>query len=73
MNFLELAKQRYSSRKYKNEEIEEEKFNYVLEAGRIAPSATNAQPWIFIMVKDKNREKLRDCYIVNGLILHRFT
>lgn len=62
MDFLELAKQRYSSRKYKEKEIEEEKLNYVLEAGRIAPSANNTQPRVFIVIKDKNRGKLRDCY-----------
>ena len=62
MNFLELAKQRYSSRKYKDKNIEKEKLDYVLEAGRIAPSANNTQPWVFIVVKDKNRDKLRDCY-----------
>ncbi len=62
MDFLELAKLRYSSRKYKNKEIEKEKLHYVLEAGRIAPSANNTQPWIFIVVKDKNKEKLRACY-----------
>ncbi len=62
MNFLELAKQRYSSRKYKNKEIKEDKLHYVLEAGRIAPSANNTQPWLFIVVKSKNLEKLQDCY-----------
>ncbi len=62
MNFIELAKQRYSSRKYKNQQVEDEKLNIVLEAGRIAPSAANYQPWIFIVVKDENIEKLRACY-----------
>jgi len=62
MDFLELAKLRYSSRKYKETEIEEIKLNYILEAGRVAPSANNTQPWIFIVVKGKNRNKLRDCY-----------
>ncbi len=62
MDFLELAKRRYSSRKYKDKKVEEEKLIYVLEAGRIAPSANNAQPWVFIVVKDKNREKLKECY-----------
>lgn len=62
MDFLELAKLRYSSRKYKDKEIEKEKLDYVLEAGRIAPSANNAQPWVFMVVKDKNRDKLRTCY-----------
>ena len=62
MNFLELAKLRYSSRKYKNQKVEDEKLQYILEAGRIAPSANNMQPWVFIVVKDKNIDKLRACY-----------
>jgi len=52
MNFLELAKQRYSSRNYKNQKIEKEKMLYVLEAARIAPSAANKQPWHFILIDE---------------------
>ncbi len=62
MDFIKLAKQRYSCRKYKSTVVEEEKLNQVLEAGRIAPSAVNYQPWIFVVVKDKNLEQLRTCY-----------
>jgi nitroreductase len=62
MTFIELAKKRYSSRKYQLKAIEPEKLNLILEAGRIAPSANNAQPWIFIVVKGENLENLRMCY-----------
>jgi nitroreductase len=34
-------------------EIEAEKLNLILEAGRLAPSARNNQPWQFIVVKDR--------------------
>ena len=34
-------------------EIEPEKINTILEAGRLAPSARNNQPWRFIVVKEK--------------------
>jgi nitroreductase len=34
-------------------EIEEEKLNVILEAGRLAPSARNYQPWKFIVVQDR--------------------
>jgi len=63
MNFIELAKQRYSSRKYKSQLVDDEKLKIVLEAGRIAPSAANLQPWIFIVVKAENIENLRSCYV----------
>ncbi|MDD4428891.1 MAG: nitroreductase family protein, partial [Paludibacter sp.] len=51
--FLELVKSRQSDRSYDTERtIEREKLEYVLEAGRLAPSACNAQPWSFIVVND---------------------
>ena len=46
-NFLSLAKERCSVRKYKNTPVETEKLEAILEACRIAPSACNYQPWIF--------------------------
>ena len=41
MNFYELAKSRYSVRKFKPDAVEEEKLNKIIEAGRIAPTACN--------------------------------
>jgi nitroreductase len=58
MNFLELAKTRFSSRKYLNKPVEKEKLLKILEAARIAPSAANKQPWIFYVVQDENNKKL---------------
>lgn len=52
MDFIELAKNRYSVRKYQEREIEREKLEYVLQAGRIAPSAVNFQPWRFIVARE---------------------
>ena len=54
MTFLELAKKRYSCRHYDNRLVENEKLNLVLEAGRIAPSAVNFQPWHFIVLSNKS-------------------
>lgn len=46
MNFYEIARQRQSCRAYdENRAVEEEKLRAVLEAGRLAPSACNAQPY----------------------------
>ena len=47
MNFLELAKNRYSCRAYKSLDVEKEKLDYILECVRFAPSAVNKQPWLF--------------------------
>jgi len=63
MSFLDLAKRRYSCRKYKDTAIEKEKLDQVLEAGRIAPSAKNTQPWKFIVVQQKEHlEELCEVY-----------
>jgi len=59
MNTLELLKSRRSIRHYKSTAIEPEKVEKCLEAARWAPSASNKQPWEFLIVTDKNkREKL---------------
>ena len=46
MDFLEVAKERQSCRSYDPaRSVEQEKLEAVLEAGRLAPSACNAQPY----------------------------
>lgn len=57
MSFLELAKKRFSVRHYRDRGVEGEKLEYVLEAGRIAPSAVNYQPWYFIVARDEELRK----------------
>lgn len=47
---LELIRKRQSDRKYSKKTIEKDKLERILEAGRMAPSACNAQPWKFIAV-----------------------
>ncbi|MFO7670006.1 MAG: nitroreductase family protein [Bacteroidales bacterium] len=49
--FLDIAKRRYSCRIYDARPVEEEKLNLVLEAGRVAPSAVNYQPWHFFVIR----------------------
>lgn len=53
MAFLEIARKRYSVRKYQDLAVEKEKILQILEAARIAPSAVNFQPWHFIALTDK--------------------
>jgi nitroreductase len=52
MEVLDAVEQRRSIRRYKNKEIEEEKLRNVLEAARLAPSASNRQEWKFVVVRD---------------------
>ena len=53
MNFLELVKVRQSVRSYAEQRVEHEKIEKCLEAARLAPSASNSQPWMFIVVDDE--------------------
>jgi len=63
MDFIELAKQRFSCRSYQNKTVDEGKLLKVLEAGRIAPSAVNNQPWHFVVLQaEENRKKICSAY-----------
>ena len=57
MEFLELARQRYSVRAYKSTPVEAEKLQEVLEAARVAPTACNLQPFRLIVIHTKGREE----------------
>ncbi|MCK5158245.1 MAG: nitroreductase family protein, partial [Candidatus Heimdallarchaeota archaeon] len=57
MDALELLKSRRSIRKYKSTPVEDEKIEKCIEAARWAPSASNKQPWEFIIVKDEKMRK----------------
>jgi len=50
--FLSLINKRQSVRKYTDKPVEPEKLKRCLEAARLAPSASNSQPWKFIVVDD---------------------
>ncbi len=52
-SFQELAENRRSVRAYKPDAVPEELVQQVLEAGRLAPSACNKQPWRFIVVRSE--------------------
>ena len=53
MTVMECIEARTSIRKYEKKAIEEEKLDKVLEAGRLAPSASNRQTWKFVVVDDE--------------------
>ena len=43
MEFQEVVKNRYSCKKYSDRQVEKEKIDAILEAGRLAPTAKNLQ------------------------------
>jgi len=50
---LDAIKGRRSILRFKNNPVEKEKIEAILEAGRWAPSWLNKQPWNFIVITDK--------------------
>ena len=59
--FLELVRSRRSIRRYKPDPIDPAVLTRILEAGSIAPSGNNTQPWRFIVVRDREmKERLCD-------------
>ncbi|MDL2237679.1 nitroreductase family protein [Christensenellaceae bacterium OttesenSCG-928-K19] len=62
MDFMELAKERYSVRRFTNQKIENEKLETVLQAGRLAPTACNNQPQrIYVLQSKEALQKLEGC------------
>ena len=53
MDFLELAKERYSVRKFKDEPIKDEDMARILEAANVAPTGCNYQPQRIYVVKSE--------------------
>ena len=56
MNFLELARKRYSVRAYKSDPVEQEKLDRILEAARLAPTAVNIQPFQLVVIHTADRK-----------------
>ena len=53
MAVLEAIRKRYSCRAYRDQSIEQDKLDCILEAAWLAPSARNTQDWRFVVVTDK--------------------
>lgn len=61
MNVMEAIRTRRSIRSYQNKPVEDDKLLRVLEAARLAPSASNRQEWRFVVVRDaRTRQKLME-------------
>lgn len=59
MDFLKLARERYSCRQLSDKKVEKEKLDKIIEAGILAPTATNAQPYkIWLIESAVAKEKL---------------
>ena len=52
MEVYEAIEKRYSVRGYEDRPVEQDKLERILNAGRIAPSASNRQNWKFVVARD---------------------
>ena len=63
MDFREVVKARYSVRGYKPDPVEPEKLTAILEAARVAPTASNRQAFRIVVIETPaNRNKLQLIY-----------
>lgn len=63
MSFQDLIRNRYSVRAYKPDPVPDDLLAPVLEAGRLAPTAANKQPFRVIVIHTQGREvELRRIY-----------
>ncbi len=61
MDILELLKNRFSVRDFEARQIESDKLDKILEAGRVAPTAKNLQPQrVFVLQSQEAVQKVRD-------------
>ncbi len=57
---------RWSPRSFSEQEVDEETLMSVLEASRWAPSASNKQPWRFIIARTEEDRKKFQSFIMDG-------
>ena len=58
-DFLQLATDRYSVRKFNDTKVEQEKIDKILEAAKVAPTALNYQPQkIYVLESEEAIEKI---------------
>ena len=67
MDFFETVRKRRSVCRFNNQPVAHKDLIAILEAAILAPSATNEQPWRFIVIRDKNlKDGMRD--VVNAMV-----
>ncbi|MEN3183961.1 MAG: nitroreductase family protein [Atribacterota bacterium] len=53
---LQIIRSRRSVRRYEEKEVPKEILETLIDCGRLAPSGYNRQPWVFVVVTDKERK-----------------
>lgn len=62
IDFLSLARKRYSVRQFTEEPVRQADLDRILQAGIVAPTACNLQPWhVYVIQSPEAVAKLADC------------
>lgn len=66
MDTFECIRKRRDLRSYMKKNVPDNAIKKIIEAGRLAPSAMNSQPWHFIVIKNKLTLKELGAYCLSG-------
>lgn len=67
MSFLEIAKNRYTTKKYANRAIPVKIVEGLMEVLRLSPSSINSQPWKFVFVSNERvKQQLAEASYFNA-------
>ena len=67
MSFMDMVYQRESCRSYQDKPVSRELLTKMVEAGRLAPSGCNAQPWKFLVIDEPEaKKKMCEALVVEG-------
>lgn len=74
MTLKELFLNRQSVRRYTNQAINRDDLDKCIEAARLAPSASNSQPWTFVVVDDPElKNEVAEATYSNLIAFNKFT
>lgn len=63
MEVLKVIEERRSIRNFKNDNVNRELIEDILNCGRLAPSAKNKQPWYFVVLTEETKNRVVDMMI----------
>src|SRR3989337_4154011 len=66
MDTFECIRKRRDIRSYLKKDVQDDVIRKITEAGRLAPSAMNLQPWHFIVIKNKDMLKELGKFCISG-------
>ena len=71
MDTLEAIQNRKSTRVYSLKDVPKELIEKIVDAGRMAATARNIQPWEFVVIRDKEKLKKMASWAENGRFIEQ--